>query len=256
MTSLLLSWQTHDTRPLGLRKAVPVLCGVQDKKTFLLSALLAGIGCWGMDLTRTSCTGTTSAMYMLYSSCSCLVCKEQAWSKQCTCCIHHASACSQGTSVVKTMYMYGIHHAAASFTRNKCGQNNVPVVFIMQLPRSQGTSVVKAKTTYQISQWRFLKIRWLLALTVSLLFWARMYLQKNCAHWISNLISSNGVRWVSGWTRTCTHHLVTWYLTASHCKGNNILANRNWTNCKYNLGLYTHNNSNSKNFNHLTRGNL
>ena len=108
---VLVATPANATRPPGLRKAVPVLRGVQDKETFLLSALLAGIVGWETDLTRASCTGTTSAMYMR--------------------CIHHASALP---------------------ARNKCGQNNVHVVFIMHLPCLQGTSVVKTKTTYQISQ--------------------------------------------------------------------------------------------------------
>ena len=58
-------------------------------------------------------------VHALYSSRICLACKEQVWSKQCTCCIHHASAL---------------------LARNKCGQNNVHVVFIMHLPCSQGTN--------------------------------------------------------------------------------------------------------------------
>ena len=38
------------------------------------------------------------------------------------------------------MYMRCIHHASALLARNKCGQNNVHVVFVMHLPCSQGTN--------------------------------------------------------------------------------------------------------------------
>ena len=79
-------------------------------------------------------------VHALYSSCICLACKEQGWSKQCTCVVFIMHRpCSQGTSVVKTMYMlYSsciclarkeqvwskqctccIHHASALLARNK-----------------------------------------------------------------------------------------------------------------------------------------